>query len=58
MTILDNTAAAAGEPDDHVAKLERLRAAIQVGLDEIERGEFEVVTDITAWLDGLGRREG
>ncbi len=36
------------------AKLERLRAAIPVGLDELERGEGIEVTDIAAWLDELG----
>jgi antitoxin ParD1/3/4 len=34
-------------------KLERLRAAIQVGIDEIERGEGEVVEDLEAWFDKL-----
>ena len=32
-------------------KLERLRAAIQLGVDEIERGEGEIVTDLEAWFD-------
>ena len=45
--------------DRKAARLERLRAAIQVGQDQLDRGDFEEVTDITAWLDGLGRgREG
>lgn len=60
MTILDQTPspreAEAGEPDDHAAKLARLRAAVQVGLDQLDRGEGIEVTDIGAWLDGLGRR--
>jgi len=34
-------------------KLERLRAAIQVGIDEIERGEGEVIEDLEAWFDRL-----
>ena len=40
-------------------KLERLRAAIQVGIDEIERGEGEVVEwdRLDEWLSGLGRRD-
>ncbi len=42
--------------DRKAARLARLRAAIQVGLDDLERGDVEEVTDITAWLDGLGRR--
>ena len=44
--------------DRRATRLERLRAAIQVGLDQVERGEVEEVTDISAWLDGLGRCEG
>jgi antitoxin ParD1/3/4 len=43
------------QTEAQTAKLERLRAAIQVGLDELERGEGIEVTDIAAWLDGLGR---
>jgi antitoxin ParD1/3/4 len=45
------------QEDEHQAKLERLRAAIQVGLDEIERGEYVDVEwdDLDDWLDGLGR---
>ncbi len=43
--------------DRNAARRQRLRAAIQVGLDDLERGDVEEVTDITAWLDGLGRRD-
>jgi antitoxin ParD1/3/4 len=43
------------QTEAEAARIERLRAAIQVGLDELERGEGIEVTDITAWLDGLGR---
>jgi antitoxin ParD1/3/4 len=35
------------------AKVERLRAAIQVGLDELERGEGIEVTDLDAHFDAL-----
>jgi len=34
-------------------KLERLRAAIQVGIDEIDQGTFEVIDDLEVWLDTL-----
>ena len=44
--------------DRKAARLERLRAAIQVGQDQLDRGEGIEVHDITAWLDGLGRRGG
>jgi antitoxin ParD1/3/4 len=44
--------------DRRAARLERLRAAIQVGLDELDRGEGIEVQDVSAWLDSLGRREG
>jgi antitoxin ParD1/3/4 len=46
------------QEEAHALKLERLRAAIQEGVDEIERGEGEVVEwdQLDAWLDGLGRR--
>ena len=35
------------------AKLARLRAAIQEGLDELDRGEGEVVEDLGAWFDAI-----
>jgi putative addiction module CopG family antidote len=34
-------------------KLERLRAAIQVGIDEIDQENFEVIDDLEVWLDTL-----
>ena len=39
------------------AKLERLRAAIQIGLDELDRGEGVDVAwdDLDSWLEGLDR---
>jgi antitoxin ParD1/3/4 len=39
--------------DHRARKLERLKAAIQQGIDEIERGEGEVVEDLDAWFDEL-----
>jgi antitoxin ParD1/3/4 len=39
--------------DTHAAKLARLKAAIQEGLDELDRGEFEEITDIGKWFDDL-----
>ena len=40
---------------DDDGKLERLRDAINVGLDELDAGLGIEVTDVKAWLDGLGR---
>lgn len=37
------------------ARLERLREAINEGLDELDAGLGIEVTDVRAWLDGLGR---
>jgi len=37
--------------DRRVRKLERLRASIQAGLDELDRGGGEVVKDLDAWFD-------
>ncbi len=53
MTILDETARDPDDPDDQAAKLERLRAAIQVGLDDFARGDFEEVTDLDAYFRRL-----
>ena len=39
------------EEDD--AKLARLRAEIQIGIDQLARGEGEVVDDIDQWFDRL-----
>ena len=39
--------------DRRARKLERLKAAIQEGLDELDRGEGEVVDDLEAWFDKL-----
>jgi antitoxin ParD1/3/4 len=39
--------------DIHAAKLARLRAAIQEGLDDLDNGRFEVVTDIGRWFDDI-----
>jgi len=40
---------------DEAAKLARLNAMLQVGIDQLDRGEGIVVTDVKAWLDSLGR---
>ena len=39
--------------DRKAARLERLRAAIQVGLDDLERGDFVEVTDLDAYFRDL-----
>lgn len=38
---------------EHALKLERLKAAIQIGVDELDRGEGIDVTDVSAWLEDL-----
>lgn len=38
------------------ARVARYRALIQEGLDDLDAGRFEIVEDIDAWLDTLGRR--
>jgi len=38
---------------EHALKLERLKATIQVGVDELDRGEGLEVTDVSAWLEDL-----
>lgn len=45
------------ENDEHEQKLARLRAAVQEGLEELDRGEgIEVEwNQLDDWLDGLGR---
>jgi antitoxin ParD1/3/4 len=44
------------EAEEHQLKLARLRVEIRVGLDQLDRGEGIEVTDVKAWLDGLGRK--
>lgn len=44
-----------GDADREQAKLERLRALVQEGLDDLDAGRYEVVEDASAWLDSLGR---
>lgn len=39
------------QASEDARKLEQLMAEIQVGIDQIERGEFIEVTDIRAYLD-------
>ena len=41
------------QTDREARKLERLRAAVQVGLDDIAAGRFEVVDDLGRWFDEL-----
>jgi Arc/MetJ-type ribon-helix-helix transcriptional regulator len=41
------------EEEACAAKLQRLKAAIQVGLDSYERGEGEVVDDVEDYFDEL-----
>ncbi|AAK24944.1 hypothetical protein CC_2982 [Caulobacter vibrioides CB15] len=53
--MLDPPAAPAPDADE-TARVARYRALIQEGLDELAAGQFEVVEDIDAWLDTLGRR--
>ncbi len=45
------------QTDEDEQKLARLRAAVQVGLDELERDEVEDVEwdRLDEWLDGVGR---
>ena len=38
-------------------KLQRLRDAIQVGLDDFEAGRFVRVDDVKAWIETLGNDE-
>jgi antitoxin ParD1/3/4 len=44
------------EEGERAAKLKRLLAAIQEGADALERGEYEDVEDVGAWLSDLRRR--
>lgn len=41
------------QTEEQVLKLERLRSAIQEGLDELDRGEGERVDDVEAWIEGV-----
>jgi antitoxin ParD1/3/4 len=45
------------QEDAHRARVERLRAAIQIGIDELDRGEGVEIEwdDLDDWLDSLGR---
>lgn len=43
------------QAEEEEARLAGIRAAIQVGLDELDRGEGIEITDAAAWLEGLGR---
>lgn len=39
--------------EGEAGRLERLKAALQVGLDQVERGEVTGVEDLQAFFDGL-----
>ena len=38
---------------EHALKLEQLKATIQIGVDELNRGEGIEVTDVSTWLEDL-----
>lgn len=40
---------------DEARRAARFQALVQEGLDELARGEGIEVTDVKAWLDGLGQ---
>lgn len=44
------------EEETRARKLERLMAAVQEGVDAIERGDVEEVDDVEAWMARRGRR--
>lgn len=48
------------QSDAHAAKLDRLRAAIQEGQDDLDRGDVEVVEwdQLDSWMAERGRRAG
>ena len=39
---------------DEARRVARFWALIQEGLDDLDAGRYEEVTDVKAWLDGLG----
>jgi Arc/MetJ-type ribon-helix-helix transcriptional regulator len=41
---------------DEDAALRRFLDEVQIGLDQLDRGEFVEVTDVKSWLQSLGRR--
>jgi len=41
--------------DREQRKLERFRALVQEGVDDMDAGRYEVVEDVTEWLESLGR---
>ena len=45
------------EIEAEAERVARFRAEVQIGVDQIERGEGVDVDDQTAWLNGLGRRK-
>lgn len=43
---------------DWQQRLGELNSAIQVGLDDFERGDFIEVHDVRAWIETLGNEDG
>ncbi|WP_420471782.1 ribbon-helix-helix domain-containing protein [Brevundimonas sp. FT23042] len=39
--------------EDDAAKLARLNARLQAGIEQLDRGEGEEVTDLGAWFDAI-----
>ena len=39
--------------EDEARKEERFNRLVQEGIDDFEAGRYEVVTDLSAWFDGL-----
>lgn len=39
--------------EDEARKKERFNRLVQEGIDDFEAGRYEVVTDLSAWFDGL-----
>jgi antitoxin ParD1/3/4 len=39
--------------EDEARKEERFRRLVQEGIDDVEAGRYEVVTDLSAWFDEL-----
>jgi len=44
--------------DRQRAKIERFRALVQEGLNDLDAGRYEDVDDVSAWLDRRGRAPG
>lgn len=44
--------------DRQRAKIERFRALVQEGLNDLDAGRYEEVDDVSAWLEMRGRTPG